>query len=188
MRHMCMGCPQVTDTIQLANEVAEEVVEWCAKTEPENPTREGMCDRASEVFMDLFNQKIGYAYIRATTEHGEIIHTPRIKSEYWCMQHTWNVINISGVGKVYVDTTGPQFRDIFQDIPEIYVSTEPPKWYLPDSKNICFKPNSVWKRLNGYIIPIPTRDGIHRARMIDFLVHGIVGFLSDHLVHPFLKG
>lgn len=182
-----MNCPQITKTIQLANDVALEVVDWCAKTEPDNPLRVGMCDNASVKFMELFNERSEYNSIRATTTHGELVHTPRIKSEYWSLQHTWNVINIAGVGSIYVDVTGIQFRDIFEDIPSIYVSTEPPKWYLPDSKNVCYKPNSIGRRLNHYVIHIPTPKRVVHAHLMEFITHGVVGFLSDHFLYPFLK-
>lgn len=47
------------------------------------------------------------------------------------IEHTWLEVFMNGE-TYHVDPTSEQFMKYYEDIPKVYVSTEPPKWYLAD--------------------------------------------------------
>ena len=96
----------------------------------------GLCDESVSRFIYKMiefaknnNIKMEYSIM-----HGEQSHTPICPSKYWPRQHTWCSVNMHGCTK-YVDPTSSQFRDIYPDIPDYYVSYHMPKWYYNDRKN-----------------------------------------------------
>lgn len=96
----------------------------------------GTCDMVSEIIIDRI-KKFAKDYninLQVDYVHGEIRHSPKIKSENWVYQHTWVQMDISGTS-IYLDGTCQQFRDIWPDIPNWYVSLKPPKWFYPDRRN-----------------------------------------------------
>jgi hypothetical protein len=108
----------------------------------------GLCNEASQSFINRINklnQAIG-SEIYCKMIHGELRHTPRVKSEYWSYEHTW-VVMIIDKYTFYIDITSSQFKWLFKDIPDYYISTREPKWYLPDYENIEFSKLKICKWL-----------------------------------------
>lgn len=66
--------------------------------------------------------------------HGEQAHSTKIKEEYWGIEHTWIAVHYKDI-TVYADPTASQFKWLWHDIPDYYVSTRKPKWFYPDSEN-----------------------------------------------------
>ena len=69
--------------------------------------------------------------------HGEQRHMVE-NHPSWYYQHTWAAIIINR-RKFYVDPTSQQFKHIYADIPDFYISEKPPRWYLADRDNIYWK-------------------------------------------------
>ena len=68
--------------------------------------------------------------------HGEQAHTPEIDESEWYMEHTWVEISLyDDPTIIYVDCTSGQFKYLYNDIPDYYISTEKPRWYLADRDN-----------------------------------------------------
>lgn len=100
--------------------------------------------------------------------HGEQKHSPAIKSENWDHEHTWGEIYIPVIdSSVYVDQTSSQFQWLYTDIPDYYISMNPPKWYYPDKKN---------PRWNLRILSSPKADKLY----VKF-IYGTWGRLSDFI-------
>lgn len=117
----------------------------------------GLCDKASSMFTDIFNSKCGKSpgykhspYARLV--HGEMVHSPKCPSKYWAQQHTWVEINISNKKPtyIYVDPTSSQFKSIFDDIPEYYISSFKPRWYLADRDNAIWS-NKLVRFIDAHI-------------------------------------
>lgn len=105
--------------------------------------------------------------------HGEQKHSPRIKSKFWPIQHTWlEIYYEDSMGKctIYVDPTSGQFKDLYPEIPDYFILFEEPKWYYPDKNNpmwnIHFKNNSKSKRW---------------MKICDFIQYEIWGRISDSI-------
>lgn len=147
-----------------------------------NPYYAGLCYEISSRFVDEFNRKycIDGHFPVACIAHGEIKHSPWIAhSDNWSWEHTWVEVRTGNHHIIYVDGSCSQFRDILDDIPEYYVSSTPPKWFLNDRNNIVFKRGilrtinervKIKRKLNGRIV----KEGI-----IEFLSYDIWGFISD---------
>lgn len=121
--------------------------------------------------------------------HGEQSHSPICPSKLWHIEHTWSKV-VSGKNEVYADPTCSQFKFLYPDIPDYYVSTAPPLWFLDDRKNIAF--NGITKRINNSIeIPLTIYDN-HVPRVvhdgiIEYCQYNIWGRVSDfirtHIYH-----
>jgi hypothetical protein len=95
--------------------------------------------------------------IKCDYVHGELKHTPKINSIYWSCEHTWVVMHAEKY-TFYIDCTSSQFQWMFKNIPDYYISTRKPKWYLPDSENIAFSKLKICKWLMNHKIksmPVP---------------------------------
>lgn len=149
----------------------------------------GLCDEASSMFSNEFNRKHYSEDERNPTAHcihGEIRHAPHCESKYWPHQHTWVEVRIpkdydyTRYDMLYVDITCSQFKHIFADIPDYYISTVPPKWYLKDSDNVVWK-KGILRSINRRIrIPFKDRSGIHHCEgVIEFIQYEIWGRISD---------
>lgn len=66
--------------------------------------------------------------------HGEQRHSPKIDEECWGIEHTWISVRYKNI-TVYCDPTSSQFKWLWKDIPDYYVSTTKPRWFYPDSEN-----------------------------------------------------
>ena len=147
----------------------------------------GLCDTSIEMLAD----KLKRYGIKAKIEiqcngiHGEQRHSPRLDSSFWSYQHTWAVVKMMGV-TMYVDPTSSQFKDIYQYIPDFYISTKKPEWYYPDSENPIYG-NKIMRYLNDHIqiprkVKLPngmiarTKDGL-----IEYIQYEIWGKISDSM-------
>lgn len=156
----------------------------------DNQFHAGLCyHEAAEVkrLIEPYLQKVTEQVCdyRCDIVHGELRHTSQVASKYWMMEHTWLHIHLIH-WDFYVDPTSSQFKDLFDDIPDYYVSTKPPKWYLMDWKNPRFH-RLRW--LDEHIrIPIRVNYGVpgeyhwYMYGCIQFLTFRVRGPISD-IVH-----
>lgn len=101
----------------------------------------GLCNEAYVLFkhkVETFNTQNSTKY-KILYYHGEQKHSPKIDRINWKYQHTWMGIFDPTTNKIlYVDPTSQQFRFLYNDIPDFYISFIPPKWYIDDKKNLFF--------------------------------------------------
>jgi hypothetical protein len=101
----------------------------------------GLCDKSYIMFKKEI-KKINVKYkmnLEVIHFHGEQKHTPKINPMNWCYQHTWAGIRNDSGDIIYVDPTCQQFKWLYNDIPDYYISVTPPPWYISDRDNIFFK-------------------------------------------------
>ena len=97
----------------------------------------GLCDEA----YIRFKREIESLNVQYNTDfevlhfHGEQSHSPRIDQKHWSYQHTWTGIKLYGKILLYVDPTSQQFKDIYPDISDYYISPISPPWYYSDREN-----------------------------------------------------
>lgn len=151
----------------------------------------GLCDVAccdvKEILLDRLKFKYDITTAKISIIHGEQRHTPLIKSLYWWFEHTWLELSI-GDKKVYIDPTSSQFKDLYNDIPDYYVSLTPPKWYLPDSKNPIFS-NKILCRINNKFHVRVMHDcdsGYTLVGIIEYIYYELWAELSD-VIHKLYK-
>lgn len=79
---------------------------------------------------------------------------PRIESHDWMLKHTWVYVKIMNK-PIYIDLSSQEFKNIYLDIPDYYISFKKPKWYSEssDNKMINYLMNVLWN---------PISDSIHR--------------------------
>lgn len=141
----------------------------------------GLCDVASNKFVELFNKHYGRTSDKfigtATIIHGELRHSPKCLSKYWYIEHTWVEIHLcmhNGM-TVYVDLTGGQFNYIFDDIQEYNVSAiYPLRWYIPDRNNFRFSRLGKWM---NKLIKVHT--GNVQLGIIEYIQFVVFGKISD---------
>lgn len=147
----------------------------------------GLCDIATDMVLERINMYMETYFKHLDFElhdkHGEQRHNPKISSENWVLQHTWGYFRI-GSKEIYIDPTSSQFKDIWDDIPDFYVSTDPPKWYYDDRKNPAF--NGITRKLNETIkIPMYLKDGEDsrwvKDGIVEFCQYALWGYISDAL-------
>ena len=150
----------------------------------------GLCDRASIEFINIYNSTYKSLISRygckpgdARAVHGELKHSLKCDSMYWPIQHTWVEIKIQNSDKtlLYVDATCGQFNDIFEDIPEYYVSIFKPKWYLKDGENIRFRKIPFYIDRHIILHPWGRGDGDGSIGIIEYIQFIIHGRISDFL-------
>ena len=140
--------------------------------EGENKDYAGLCYKAiQQLFINM--RADGMPREHMHTIHGEQRHSIEIPSADWFIEHTWGYVIHNNI-IVYIDPTSQQFKKLYHDIPDYYVSTTPPRWYLPDSENI------IWK--SGIIHDINEKIQIRHFGIIDHLIN-IKGFVYDTLFH-----
>lgn len=178
-----------TIVINIRNELKDHYD--ITSTEYENYA--GLCNIAVEMFINRMNpilsrlpKNIRYE-IRSI--HGEQSHHPRISSNKWGIQHTWIILTV-GKKKVYIDPTSSQFKDMYVDIPDYYISCKKPKWYYPDRRNPQFR--SFTKVLNNKIrfhkvITIMGENVNSTFGIIEFFQYDIWGTISDKIRNTILK-
>ena len=167
--------------VEIRNELA---IEYDILNRDEFEDYRSLCDTSIKM---LNNKLIEYmdAYeiaIKCTAIHGEQKHNSRIDSSYWFYQHTWALVTINEIS-IYVDPTSSQFRYLYPDIPDFYISTIAPPWYYPDSKNPVFN-NKITRWIDDHIkIPLlyyKRFDGKHpKLGIIEFFQYEIWGGLCD---------
>ena len=100
-------------------------------------TTTGKCDLACELLIKELKKKSPES-CEIETQHGEVAHKFGIDSKHWGLQHTW--LKITTKEKtLFVDPTCDQFRHLFKEIPDFYISEKKPKWFLNDEENLRFK-------------------------------------------------
>lgn len=150
----------------------------------------GLCNIASELFCKSMTEyfdnhkkllKISYS---VGSIHGEQKHSPKILSKYWGIQHTWCYVKLDN-NIIYVDITSEQFKSLYPDIPDYYISTMKPKWFYPDRNNPAFR--GIFGFINKHVLinhkildlhenPRKVRDGI-----IEFFQYTVWGHISDKI-------
>lgn len=151
-----------------------------------NPNYAGLCYQATDMFIKRMQKscEIRGTSLKYRSIHGEQKHNPRIHSSKWPYQHQWCWVEIFG-RRYYVDCTCGQFKTIYDDIPDYYISVKKPKWFLDDRKNIAF--NGITKWLNQKIVikrrvvltdwgETDVHDGI-----VEFIQYEIWGTISNFI-------
>lgn len=152
----------------------------------ENFRYNGLCNTAAFLVKAMFRSYMSfYNSISDKDEdyevkivHGEQRHTPNLESKYWACEHTWVAIRLLHQW-YYIDPTSQQFQKLYDDIPEYYISTKPPKWYLPDKYNWRF--SKFGKFLDKFKFKYKDEYGTHNISLTDYLVFIVWGKLSDKI-------
>ena len=148
------------------------------------PNYSGLCYYASTMVVeriDELNMDRKHPDFVAVTVHGEQKHSPRAYSKYWPKQHEWVEVYVKVLDTyIYIDPTSGQFKHIYDDIPDFYISLNPPKWYYPDRENPAW--NGITKKINE-LIEIPYKlkgdDFIAHEGIIEAFQYRIWGTISD---------
>lgn len=165
-----------------------DIVDGCFK----NYT--GLCDSASSEFCKQMNEYFNKnkdlsdeLKCSVGSLHGEQKHSPVIKSSYWPLQHTWCFVNFARM-TVYVDITCQQFKSIYDDIPDYYISKTKPKWFYPDKDNPAWRGIfGIGQWLNNHINishKVTDKGGKRRnvkEGLIEFFQYEIWGSISDKI-------
>lgn len=142
----------------------------------------GLCNTATIRLIDNLRISLKNTPVDIYSIHGEQKHTPRTESCHWPFQHTWLAVDFDQC-TIYADPTCGQFKDLYNDIPDYYVSTKPPKWFYPDSRNPVW--NGITARINEKIkikrkgVPPYSADKIIEDGIIEFLQYEVWGRISD---------
>lgn len=147
----------------------------------DHPFYRGLCDEACDILADLMIQSVEdkslyleNASLTIESIDGEQKHTPVIDTSNWNVKHSWLKLSIDGLPPVYADPTCSQFFNLYQDIRPYHVSTRPPKWFYPDTRNPY------------YMLPNFGIGGTLR-KTVKFLQYGVWGRVSEciHVVLGF---
>ena len=166
----------------------------------EHPNFTGLDNKASAMLVERLTsseelKKTQIFDLEIVMVHGEINHKPFIPSRYWAMRHTWVEVGMNFEAKnleyrrvrdvyIYIDCTSQQFKHMFEDIPDFYISALTPHWFYPDRDNWVYKEDS-FKWLNENIkIPIKKKDNRYCDDVIgllEYCQYEIWGRISDWL-------
>lgn len=181
--------------------LVKDTREWLQKkchadvTSPEsnNYRYRGLCDTACDRFVSEATRLASEYGIRleAVKVHGEQKHSPRIHSSQWMREHTWLIVTYVDMYdnsyKLYVDPTSEQFQDLYDDIPDYYISDKPLRWYYPDKRNPAFHgwTNKLNKRLyiRKHVREDPSWETIIHYGIIEFWQYEIWGRISNFIYH-----
>lgn len=160
--------------------VREELRSQTEGPNPLHPNYAGLCYQATGMFLERMTGVCHEKQIALECEsiHGEQNHTPEIPSKYWGNQHQWCWVKILG-HKYYVDCTSGQFKDLYHDIPDYYISTEKPRWFYEDSRNPAI---SIWsKRLvvKRQTVRTDWGDVVESTTLVEYIQYQIWGSISD---------
>ena len=150
--------------------------------EKDYPKYAGLCNVASEMFKEQMETYIvaymGGEDIRVTEVHGMQRHHPRLQSNFWNIEHTWNEVHIRN-RVIYVDCTISQFEPYYDGISEYRVATTPPKWFMNDRKSkLLRRLRSKFNRVSW----IPVLDGgIRLVGFWTFMTYWVWGGISDFI-------
>ena len=128
-----------------------------------------------------------------TKIHGEQRHSPKTPRKEWTKEHTWALVEFSGPSysepnhtwSYYIDPTSSQFQDLYDDIPDYYISTDKPKWYYPDRDNMAL--NGWTKKLNEKIyLKVRAREDLcwvatYHYGIVEFWQYEVWGRISDFI-------
>ncbi len=150
----------------------------------------GLCNIASDQFCKSMieylnnNKKLSGISYSVGTIHGEQKHLPNIQTLYWGIQHTWCYVKLDNT-IIYVDITSEQFKSIYPNIPDYYVSYIKPKWFYPDKNNPAFC--GILGYINNHIsIKHNTLDRFGNSQkvqdgIIEFFQYNVWGYISDKI-------
>jgi len=135
---------ELIDMCIIAIKIVSDIRSYLAKTyniiKGEHEEYKGLCDIAYSLFekeINKFNDNLNFEVI---CFHGEQKHTPKIDPNNWYYEHTWIGLKEKNSNKIlFIDPTSQQFKWLYDDIPDFYISDNPPKWYLNDKDNFFFK-------------------------------------------------
>jgi hypothetical protein len=128
----------------------------------------GLCDKAFTLFEEKIKEynKANRTSIEVLHFHGEQRHSPRIDPKCWPYQHTWMGVMYDGI-VLYIDPTSSQFKDLYNDIPDYYISPVKPRWFYSDREN------PLW---NGFTRVLNNKIRIKRKGEEDDITDGIIEF------------
>jgi hypothetical protein len=132
----------------------------------------GLCDEACQLFKKYISTNESIEFIQC---HGELKHTFKIDPHSWNIEHSWIKLKFTDGFVLYIDPTSQQFRDLYPDIPDYYMSQDAPIWYYSDKDNICFKYKFINK--HKYIF-----------RIVSFCQYGIYGTICKMIRFFIYKG
>lgn len=165
------------DLKDIVESVRHEIILEVLKEDNKSFNFNGLCDVVSDKLIEkikyYMDNKFGIQ-VKVYKLHGEQKHTPKIPSSKWTLQHTWVAMMI-GNNVIYIDATCQQFQDMYNDIPDYYISDKPPKWFYPDSKNWVY--GIKFTRLINRKIKI--KHSLMHEGIIEFIQYSVWGTISD---------
>lgn len=158
----------------------EELRPQTEGSNPLHPNYTGLCYQATSMFLGRMTDVCYDKQIALECEsiHGEQRHTPEVPSKYWGNQHQWCWVKLLGK-KYYVDCTSGQFRDLYNDIPDYYISAEKPRWFYEDSRNPA---NTKWNQrliVDQHIVCTDWGYNIEYTTLVEYIQYQIWGPISD---------
>lgn len=147
----------------------------------------GLCDIASAmVILRIKDYLINNGFTTpgdfiVDSIHGEQRHSTAIESRFWILQHTWACLKIHN-DLIYIDATCSQFNNIYDDMPDYYVSTIPPKWFYPDRDNPAWR--GILSKINDIkFIPrkivVDSLSTTYYDGIVEFIQYNVWGKISD---------
>lgn len=166
----------------------------------QHPNFTGLDDKASTMLVEALMsseelKKVSVFDLEIVKVYGEMNHKPFIPSKYWAIRHVWVEVGMNFKARnveryrvrdvyIYIDCTSQQFKHIFEDIPDFYISTLTPEWFYPDMYNFVHT-EEVFKWLNENIkIPVKAEDNKYHDNVIgisEYCQYEIWGRISDWL-------
>lgn len=131
------------DLVKIAIKIVFIVRETLSKsydiTKGEHEAYKGLCNESYSLFEQEIS-KLNNLNLEVIQFHGEQKHTVKIDPENWYYEHTWIGLKYKNSNKIlFIDPISQQFRWLYNNIPDFYISDRPPKWYLSDKDNIFFR-------------------------------------------------
>lgn len=171
--------------VQRLRTVVRSTLNWISNHNPEAADKKyaGYCDTACMDLVSRIHRIFPNAGVHVTTQHGELKHSPKIRSCFWPLQHTWIKVNIDDY-VIYVDPTSGQFEDMLPDIPSIYISTTPPPWYLNDRDNPIFRHGWIHSINEKVRVMVKAQDDedefySYKAGIVEILMYDVWGTFCE---------
>lgn len=144
---------------------------------PNDKTYAGMCNVACQ-YMKEYIATTYWANvdepIKVQFVHGELIKSPMVKSEDWHYEHTWLKLSLRDKW-LYVDPTAKQWKVVFPNIPDVYISVVPPRWFIPDAiSSLRLPPVKALNNIRMFDKTINMDVGAY-----DWFVDNVYGKVSD---------
>lgn len=181
--------------LPIVKEIRSELAKTYKVDDGDYNNYNGLCFEATAKFIEKMKTKVESneipLEITVRQIHGEQAHHPRIPSQYWPIQHTWAAVDIKGGSTIYVDITSQQFKFMYDNIPDFYISVSKPEWYYPDNENPAWR--GLTHKINSRVkIPIIVKgpgcnSGFRKVHegIVEFCQYSIWGFISDNIIRKF---
>lgn len=185
---------QIPSIDAFIRDLRKVVVRVCEEYKTKATT--SLCDEANaEVIGQMNSLVIDRAILDAPIKYdisvkvvyGTLLHTPRIKTELWCYEHTIACFEYRGI-KVYADATAWKFSDILPEIPDYYIGIKPPWYMYLDAKNPAFHGwFGITRRVNEFIrFPVSFTDdrggtSVGLVGAIEYLQYHVWGSISNEI-------